>query len=102
MKQLLIYAEAFGPGKLHIAAQQQVEAVKTLGDDRAQLGRHILEMPLEIYGIVVKHLLDVISLVGMAQQVVSGHTEIFGKKADRLKVRLFALRLVAGDGRTLL
>lgn len=101
MKQLLVDPEAFRPGELHITGQQQVEAVEALGDDGAQLGGQILVVTLKVHLVVEKDLLNVVALVGVAQQVVGGHVEVIRQPADRIEVRLLALGLVAGDGGTL-
>ena len=98
MEQLLIDLQALRAGELHIPAQQQVKAVKALGNDGAQLRRHGLEVALEIAPVVIENLLDVISLVREAQQVVGGHTEILRKETEHVKGWLLVLDFIAGDG----
>ena len=97
MKQLLVDAQALRAAELHIPVEEQVEVVEALGDNWAQLRRQGLEVALEVHAVVVEDLLDVVALVGVAQQVVGGHFEVPRQKADRFKVGLLALGLIARD-----
>ena len=58
-------------------------------------------MLLEVYGIVVKHVLTMIWTVCISKQVVGRNTEILRQQADGIEVWLFTLGLVARDGGTL-
>ena len=58
-------------------------------------------MLFEIHVIVEKDRFRVCSVIRDTEEVIGRDTEILRQQADCFKVRLFALRLVAGHGRTL-